>query len=257
MKPGRTTHSTGRERAFTRGELLAVLVGVSLLLAVTWPVLANSRERSLRVLCVNNLRLAGQAYQQWGTEHAGRLPWRTPWCEGGTMAVVGQDCPESRPPWVDVGLYNNPWFQWAWLTNEIRSPRILACPSDTQKQPATTWTTSSNEGFFHPNYRNGAISYFIGLDVFSNDRVGLIAGDRNLRFNLGGGACSSGITYNASLYCSPFSSPGIGSGLHVEAGNFLFLDGSVEELSSQGFNSRWAALWFGEDAATAHYLQPN
>ena len=123
--------------------------------------------------------------------------------------------------------------------------------------PASSWTALPDEGFFHPNYRNAALSYFIGLDVFPNDRVGLIAGDRNLRFNLGGGSCSSGITYNGSLACTPFANPGIGSGLHVEAGNFLFLDGSVEELSSEGFNKRWAALWLGEDAAEAHYLQPN
>jgi prepilin-type processing-associated H-X9-DG protein len=246
-----------RETAFTRGELLAVLMAASLLMAVAWPVLANNRERSLRVLCVNNLRLAGQAFQQWSTEHTGRLPWRTRWCEGGTMVNTGQDCPGSRPFWVDAGLGNNTWFQWLWLSNEIRSPKILACPSDPQKRPAGNWTTSPNEGFLHPNYRDGALSYFIGLDVFPSDRLGLVAGDRNVRFALGGGACSSGISFNTSLSCSAPGTAGIGGGLHMEAGNFLFTDGSVEELSSQGFNSRWLGLTAGEDAATAHFLRPN
>jgi len=256
IKRGRTPHSTGRERAFTRGELLAVLVGVSLLLAVTWPVLANNRERSLRVLCVNNLRLAGQAYQQWGTEHAGQLPWRTLWCEGGTMPAAAVNCPGTPPPWITGGLNNNSWFQWSWLSNEMRSPKILACPSDTQKRPADNWTTVPPDGFLQPDFRDAAVSYFVGLDVFSTDRLGLIAGDRNVRFTVGGGACSSGVRYNGSLNFVP-NSTGIGGGLHVEAGNFLLTDGRVEELSSQGFANRWSALNPGDDGGASHFLRPN
>ena len=212
-------------------------------------------ERSLRVLCVNNLRLAGQAYQQWGTEHAGQLPWRTLWCEGGTMPTAAVNCPGSPPPWLAGGLNNNCWFQWSWLSNEMRSPKILACPSDSQRNPAENWGSGA-DGFLTVNHLNLAVSYFIGLDVFGTDRRGVISGDRNVRFTLGGGACSSGVRYNGSLNFVP-NSTGIGTGLHVEAGNFLFTDGSVEELSSQGFASRWVSMNPGDDGGTSHFLTPN
>lgn len=240
------------EAGFTRGELLGVLVAASLLLAVAWPVLANNRERSLRVLCVNNLRLVGQAYQEWGTEHSGRLPWRTPWCEGGTMTF---NCSGSQPGWAVLGLNHNLWFQWSWLSNQMSSPKILACPSDLQKRPAGNWNSSPNDGFFHANFRNGAISYFVGLDVFSTDRLSLLAGDRNVSFVLPGGNCSSGIRASGNLDFTP-TRKGIGNGLHVEAGNFLFTDGSVDELSSQGFSQRWAATYPENDGGIAHFLLP-
>src|SRR6266545_4827245 len=95
-------------QAFSRLELAAVLGALGLLALLALPTLANQRERSTRVLCVNNLRLVGQAIQQWGTEHGGRLPWRTPYSELGTM-------------WHPSGLGNNCWFQWSWISNELRT----------------------------------------------------------------------------------------------------------------------------------------
>src|SRR5213593_868844 len=133
-------------KAFSRLELAAVLGVLGLLALLALPSLANQRERSTRVLCVNNLRLAGQALLQWGTDHGGRLPWRTQACEGGTM---------GNP------LANNAWFQWSWISNELRTPKILACPSDAPKTPATTWSLSPNGGFLYSTYRNKAVSYLM------------------------------------------------------------------------------------------------
>jgi prepilin-type processing-associated H-X9-DG protein len=151
-------------------------------------------------------------------------------------------------------LYNNAWFQFSWMSNEVRSPKVLACPSDIQKRPASNWGMTP-DGFLHASLRDAALSYFVGLDVFTADRAGLVSGDRNVLFNFAGGACSSGVTYNSSLN-SP-GSTGIGGGLHVEAGNFLFGDGSVEQLSSQGFVARVSAMLGAQDNGSAHYLRPN
>lgn len=239
--------------AFTRLELAAVLAALGLLAVLVLPALASQRERSTRVLCVNNLRLAGQALQQWGTEHGGRLPWRTAWCEGGTQPNA--PCPSGPlPPWLSVGINNNSWFQWAWISNELHTPRILACPSDAQKRPASTWGGSSNGGFMNFNYQNKAISYLAGLDVLPEHPDGLVAGDRNVRFNLTVSSCSSGIFPVPGLTRGPSGSFGIASGLHVEAGNFLFTDGRVEELSSQSFFGRMMTMF--RDDISNHYLVP-
>lgn len=226
-------------QAFTRLELAAVLAVLGLLALLTLPALANQRERSARVLCVNNLRLVGQALQQWGTEQGGRLPWRTPLAEGGTMGHV---------------LGNNAWFQWSWISNELRTPKILACPSDAEKTPASTWSLSPDGGFLASTYRNRAVSYLIGCDVLPEHPDGLVAGDRNLRFT-GYGNCSAGLTGVPYLGSGPAGSFGIGGGLHVEAGNYLFTDGRVEELSSRAFVARWLASE-QDDNGVAHYLVP-
>ena len=226
--------------AFTRLELAAVFAALGLLALLALPALASQRERSARVLCVNNLRLVGQALQQWGTEHGGRLPLRTPASELGTM---------GHP------LANNPWFQWSWISNELRTPKILACPSDAQKLAARTWSLDLNGGFLNANYRNKAVSYLIGCDVFPESPDGLVAGDRNVRFNGGLGICSSGLTGVPALTTDPVGSLGIGGGLHVEAGNYLFTDGRVEELSSEAFVARWQTTELN-DNGVAHYLVP-
>src|SRR5438093_774393 len=183
-KPGKAALPPVREReAFTRLELAAVLAVLGLVALLTLPALANQRERSTRVLCVNNLRLVGQAYQQWGTEHDGRIPWRTPWCEGGMSPFSA--CPGvPTPAWLTAGLYNNVWFHFIWLSNELRTPKILVCPSDAEKTPARTWDASPDGGFANGHYyQNRAVSYLTALDVFPSDPDGLVTGDRNVRFS--------------------------------------------------------------------------
>jgi hypothetical protein len=232
-------------QAFSRLELAAMLGAVGLLALLTLPSLAKQGGLSERVQCVNNLRRVGQALQQFETEHGGRLPWRTPYNEGGTML---------HP----LGLNNNVWFQWAWVSNELRTPKILACPSDEQKVRASTWGLSPDGGFLNVRYRNRAVSYLIGLDVFPEDPDGLVSGDRNLIFNVVSASCQTGIVGVPGIYPDPNSSFGIGDGLHVEAGNYLFKDGRVEQLSSEAFVARWLAIYaeLPGDNGAEHYQVP-
>ncbi len=256
-KPGRIGLPAARDtQASTRLELAAVLAALGVLALLALPALANQRERSARVLCVNNLRLAGQAFQQWGTEHGGRMPFRTLWCEGGTQVTGSGSCPvgTALPPWF--GLNNNSWYQWSWISNELRTPKILACPSDAQRRPANNWGIGPDGGFRNFNYQNHAVSYLLGLDVFPEHPDALLAGDRNVRFNVFGQTCSSGISPCPGLTRGPVGSFGIGGGLHVEAGNYLFTDGRVEELSSRAFVARWLAIYGAQDNGAAHYLVP-
>jgi hypothetical protein len=242
-----------RATAFTRLELVAILAVLGLLAAVALPALANSRERSLRVGCGNNLRRVGQATEAWSLGHHGRLPWRTPWCEGGTFS--SGNCSGTAPSVLLSGINNNIWFQWYWMSNELHSPNILVCPSDVQKRPATTWGLEIG-GFAHSSFRNGAVSYFIGLDIFAEDRIGLVSGDRNIRFDSLSSACSSGINPAATIYTSGPTVLGIDTGLHVEQGNFLLTDGRVEELSSAGLSKRFREFYPVSDGGSAHYLTP-
>jgi hypothetical protein len=154
-------------------------------------------------------------------------------------------------------LANNVWFQWSWFSNELRTPKILACPSDAQKTPASTWGLSPDGGYLASTYQNRATSYLMGLHVFPEDPDGLVAGDRNVRWNGGIADCIPGIIAVPTIIANPIGSLGIGDGLHVEAGNYVFKDGHVEELSSQGFVARWLAVR-GEQQVNgrAHYLIP-
>src|SRR4051812_47990364 len=106
-----------RKRAFTRIECMLCVIGVMLLVSVAIPSLANTRSRSQRAGCVDNLRLIGQAMQLWGVEHENQFSWQVRTSEGGTRPVFGTKVAAA-------------WYEFAWLSNQLVTPKILVCPSD-------------------------------------------------------------------------------------------------------------------------------
>src|SRR4051812_30475304 len=65
------------QRGFTRTELAAVLASVTLMGAMGVTVLGDNRERSERIVCGNNLRQIGRAYNMWASDHGGENPFWT------------------------------------------------------------------------------------------------------------------------------------------------------------------------------------
>ena len=234
----RTSFSKNAE-AFTRLDLAAA-VGVStLFLLVVVPLLAHGPQRSQAAVCLNNLRQIGRAIATWNADHGAADPWRVDIFGGGT-----------RNHWS--GLQNNIWFQFSWLTNELRTPRILACPSDSLVRPAANFGFSSDGGFLDVNYRNQAISYFIGLDSVPDSPQSLFSGDRHVRVGPASGSCSSGVSPVYQPLPDTVWNP---TNLHGSFGNLLFHDGRVEWKSNAGLQ---AALTPGlaDDNGSVHTLTP-
>jgi len=210
--------------AFTRIEALTLIATLGLLLAVILPALANTRPRSHRVICANNLRQIGMAMQLWGNDFGDRPPYDVPYAEGGTLA---------HP------LAPNVWLHFAWVSNELASPKVLFCPSD-DGRPASEFTGDPRTGYLHSNFRNLATSYFI-----THYRVwppSVQMGDRNVTVN-GSGGC---YRFNQAPYIQvrpAWPSAGWTNGLHERSGNCLLLDGRVEQADNGRFRE---LLDFGE-----------
>ena len=222
--------------AFTRLELAALLAALALVALLALPALAGTRIRSDRVLCANNLRQIAMALQQWGNDHGDRQPW------------------EVRPP--DGGTYQhalgaNVWFHFAWMSNELATPKILFCPTDTG-QPARDFTGDPTGGYLHPNFANRATSYFLSHS-FNGQPNSMIAGDRN-------------VTADTATSCSRFvSSFGTASrpypyglrwtsALHNNAGNMLALDGRVEQFTTSQLQRSVSNP--ADDNGSLHYITP-
>lgn len=60
--------------AFTLVELLVVIAIIALLLGILVPTLASAREAARNVICQNNLRTLGIAFQGYRDDHDGRFP---------------------------------------------------------------------------------------------------------------------------------------------------------------------------------------
>lgn len=226
-----------RTEGFTRLELLAVVIFVGMLSVVVLPLVGQGKPRGQQAVCLNNLRLIGQAILAFDIEHGQTDPWRLP------------DAESPAP-----SLKNNAWYHFWLLTNEIKTPMILACPSDSKTRQAKDFSVSSDGGFLNPNYRNSCISYFLGLDSFYTLPNSILAGDRNIQL-AGCGPCSSGINPAGTIYTFGQNLTAWLNGIHGTSGNILFHDGRVEELATLGLNGAFRSP--ADDNGSTHLLLPS
>jgi hypothetical protein len=224
---------------FSRFELLACILALSLVVVVVLPGLASSHARGDRVRCADNLRQIGNALRHFALEHDDYPPWR---------AQAGED-----------GNYNNPgkhelWFQYWWLRDSIGDPRILMDPGETRANArvAASWDLAPG-GLM--SYKNNAVSYILALDSTTFLPKSLLVADRHVS-NVGFGGCSSGISTAARLY------PGTDGSqvrwlndVHGPFGNVTLTDGSVVGVDTEGL--RHALRRNIDDANETHVMTAN
>jgi prepilin-type processing-associated H-X9-DG protein len=200
MKP---RFSNQRTNALTLIEVLVIIAVLAVLGALLIPVTDNKPMRSPRRNCVNNLRTIGIACQLWANDHNGKYPMEISVTNGGTMELA------------DV---KNVWQTFLVMSNEINHAKILYCPADIGRVPATN---------FNADFGNANISYFIALDADENKPRTFLSGDDNFAMN--GVPVKSGrleISTNTLLFWT--------GARHKFAGNIGLADGSVQQLTTDG-----------------------
>lgn len=189
--------------ALTLIEVVVVIVCLVIIAAILLPALARTHRRSSRIGCVNNVKQVGLAFRMWSNDHGDKFPFFASVTNGGTMELVSQG-------WVF------PHFQV--VSNEVNDPKVLLCPKDAERKPATN---------FNSDFNDWKVSYFVGVDASELKPSTIIAGDRNLavgnvrlRHGLAGLANSDPVRWTSTI--------------HSNQGNIALADESVQQLSSQG-----------------------
>jgi hypothetical protein len=225
---------TVAERAFGRVDALAFAGGLFVLAAVCLPLLASTSRQSDQVICQNNLRRIGIAFQAWGTDHEDKRPWFVPTAEGGSKGHL---------------LVNNAYLHYTFLSNHL-SPRLLVDPADSRKQIAQSWHGSPDN---FQNLGNNAVSYMVGVHAATPaDATEILLSDRHLAFN-GFDSCSAGFAAVGRLESGP-QFLGWTNGLHGIAGNLLLNDGRTEFVSQRQLKELLPTPFFQN--YPAHFLTP-
>jgi len=84
---------------------LALVPVIALLAGLMLPALAKAKDKAQRINCVSNMKQIGLAARMWSNDHGGKFP---------------------------------PDF--ASMSNELSTPKILACPGDSSKTRAMNWS---------------------------------------------------------------------------------------------------------------------
>ena len=199
---------TRNRAAFSLIELLVVIGIIVILAGLLLPALAVAKGRAKRLACTNNLKQTSLGLKIWSHDNGDKFPWDLPWGKGGSQ---GSD------DWSD---------HLRMCSNELSNPRILLCPTDSTRIPATNWARMSGEV---------NVSYFLGTKSSQDKPEMILAGDRNVT---GGGG---GLDPSWSIFLGSSIDAAWDQSLHVRRGNLALDDGSVQNTRKDDLRSQISA----------------
>jgi prepilin-type N-terminal cleavage/methylation domain-containing protein len=246
-----------QKKAFTLIELLVVIAIIAILAAMLLPALAAAKRKAQRISCVNNLKESSLAFRIWEGDNGDKYPQAVPTAQGGAQETVQHGSTASTA--TTFGVANC----FLVMSNELSTPKILNCPSDSRtlapNSPATNFTEmiATAATATTPAFANATtvqyISYFVSGDAVEANPQMILMGDYNIGVSVGtAAAITNGFgpqTYwNGTLTGNNGDWGWTGLTGHLKAGNAAITDGSVQQLTISGLQQQLLAATNGTPA---------
>ena len=239
-----------QKKAFTLIELLVVIAIIAILAAMLLPALAAAKRKAQRISCVNNLKEASLAFRIWEGDNGDKYPQAVSTAQGGAQEVLEHGSTSTSGVIGGFGIANC----FLVMSNELSTPKILNCPSDSRtiapNSPATNFEQLVNYSAGSataPPQGNATtiqyISYFVSGDAAEANPQMLLMGDYNIGTTTG---TTAAVTNNFG--------PQVAGGWiatsvwgwtaltgHLKAGNAAITDGSVQQLTVSGLQQELLA----------------
>ncbi|MBL9172961.1 MAG: type II secretion system protein, partial [Verrucomicrobiales bacterium] len=160
MKP---RHPQRGGSAFTLIELLVTIGIIGILAAMLLPALTKAKAKARQAACANHLRQQGIAFHAFAHDHGGLFPQGVSTNNGGALEVSGR--PE---PWFGQVIRSPAPF--AAISNELGTPKVLACPAVVNARVGTNFASLKVEN----------LGYALHAAASLGDTLGVLALDRNV-----------------------------------------------------------------------------
>jgi prepilin-type N-terminal cleavage/methylation domain-containing protein len=227
------------KKAFTLIELLVVIAIIAILAAMLLPALAAAKRKAQRISCVNNIKESSLAFRIWEGDNGDKYPMAVSTASGGAEEQVQHGGPTLLG--YKYGVAN----VFGVMSNELSTPKILACPSDirtTVTQPATNFYQLYQLPVASPAIATANTvefsSYFVSGDAVEANPQMLLIGDYNI--GSGTGTTSGTNVYSGAGYWDGTITTANGDYVwsnnagHLKNGNAGITDGSVQQLTQSG-----------------------
>jgi prepilin-type N-terminal cleavage/methylation domain-containing protein/prepilin-type processing-associated H-X9-DG protein len=252
------------KKAFTLIELLVVIAIIAILAAMLLPALAAAKKKAQKISCVNNVKQDLLAFKIWAGDNNDRYPGQVDWSAGGAKDFTWHNGANS----VGANFVNNPGVTFMVMSNELSTPKVIGCPSDSLIGHGTYATIFNYIDVLGTTVAAGAkpgtqaavgkVSYFVNGDGSDNDPQLIVMGDLNFgNQNTTANAASSYAFGNASATArsavlAPAAVQATGgvfasstangawawtTETHGKSGNIGLADGSVSSVTISGFHT--------------------